>query len=421
MRLFRRRSNKVPADPGRQTDIIACLDLEETQVRAALIERQGDALKIVGLAKVPVSADLRLSGLDINRSALQNHCFQALKMAKGGLDINLRDFVLGVSGDFIKGVTHKIQLRRAYPHTPFSQRELDQLIARNQAEALKMAEAEIQAENPGQNPKLQLLNSSLIGFVLDGRPHPQPLGRQANFAGIQLYNVFVPDFWQDIGRQMAEELNLELVALAYKPFALMRGFLGNVFKPDLEALLIQIEDQATYVIVVKNGTLIRTKHFGLGDHIFNQALSRNLDLNYAAAANLRDASGEFDFSRLTPAQQEKAKKVFNHTTAVWLQGLTLTLKDFKLAVLPAKIYLTGQAANLKALAKSLQQPTLLKVLPFKDKLQIEVLGLSRMSQIESQVLVDNEVGVTTLAGLGRLASDVLNITRQAPVGGPPAA
>ena len=410
MRFLKRKPTK--SRPTNSSKVIACLDLQARQIQATIIERKTDKLSIIGFAQVAPTSDLRLETDEINQTALENYCFLALKTAKADLNLDLSNFVLGVSSDFIRGVTHKIQLRRAYPQTPFNQKELDQLIIRNQAEAIKIAEAENQAESPKHNFQMRLLNSSLIGFALDGKPHLQPLGQTANFAGIQLYNVFVPDFWQPLAQKLGEKLNLELIALAYKPFALIRGFLGNVFKPDLEALLIEVEQQMTHVMLIRNGALIRTKHFALGSQIFDKALSRNLNIDPLTTAHLSDHLGEYNFSQLSKQQQIEARKILNHTTAVWLQALTLVLKDFKVNVLPARIYLTGQVVNLKGIIRSLQQPTLLKILPFKEKLQVEILGLDRMSQIEARIPLINQVSMTALAGLACLAVDVLKITEQ---------
>ena len=415
MRLFKRKSRSSVAEknltpvqaiqPELDPTILA-LDIDSFACRAALIRLQPQNFEILSYTKIDL--DIQTFKVD-NLTNLLVACEQALGVVKQNQALAVKSLIIGFSDDLTVTSAYKIQIRRPSPQLPFSEKEFDQLVSQNQIEALDQAMIQLKNQNPHLEMKLQLLNSSLINLTVDGQQTVNPIGHSVNWATIELYNVFVPKIWSEISRQISQKLNLKLTALAHKPFALVRGFLGDEVRPNLNALVINIETQLTDVTVILNGILMASKSFGLGYQIFGRALSRNFD-NSASAneTSPRSQTATFNPAQLTASQQKQAAGIINHTVAVWLQGLGLILNDFKIPVLPSKIYLTGQGANWQVFKTSLLKLNKMKTLTFNQPIQIEILTLNQMSGAEKNPGLKEDFLLTTLAGLGRLAHDLFN-------------
>ena len=93
------------------------------------------------------------------------------------------------------------------------------------------------------------------------------------------------------------------------------------------------------------------------------------------------------------------------------KGLILILKDFKLENLPIKVYLSGSGAGLEILQKGLQKLTLSPTLNFQGQIEVELLPLSQLMQVGADLAPGDEFSSTTLAGLGQLAGDILNVVQ----------
>ena len=114
---------------------------------------------------------------------------------------------------------------------------------------------------------LKLLNISFISFTIDGRSVANPLNSQTAKVAVRLYNVFIPGTWLNFIQKTTESLGLNLIALAYKPFALTKGL--SVRQGDnLDALIINVEDEITDVGLIQANTLICSKNFSLGLAVF---------------------------------------------------------------------------------------------------------------------------------------------------------
>ena len=394
--------------------VVAGLDINSTHIKSALIRLGMNDLKIIGQADVLLPRATHLNDLDTNLSVFQSGCQQALKLVQQGLEVDLQSLVIGLSGDLVKGITKTTVIQRPNPRLPLSEKEVDNLLLANQMASLKQATKDLQLEYQDHNFDLQLLNSSLVRLAVDGQPVVNPLNYQATTVSIQLYNVFIPAAWLQAGQKIAERLGLNLIALAYKPFALSRGLLSNPSNANLNALIINIQDHITDLGLIQNGTLTHSANFSLGEQAFHRALARHLDKDESEIANLKNPAGNFDFSQLDKSKQAEAHRILSHTVSVWLQGLILLLKDFGGESLPAQIYLSGDGAHLEIVRTSLHKLVLSKTLVFQAKIEVEVLSLAHMAATGSESDNDNGLSLATLAGLGKLASDILNIIQNMP-------
>ena len=391
--------------------VVAGLDVNVRSVRAALIQLDMNDVRIISQAEVVFPKGIE-PGDSSSSVIFQSSCRRALKMVQEGHPASPQSVAVSLSGDLIKGVTQKIEVKRPEPRRPLSSKEIDGLLLKNQTAALKQAAAELQLENPDLEIDLKLLNSSFISFMIDGRVVANPLNHQAAEVSIRLYNVFIPDNWLAFIQKATESLDLNLIALAYKPFALTRGLSGDQTNADLNALIINIEDEMTDVGLIRSGTLICSKNFSLGWRAFERALGRGLDLDQTIVIGLKNEEGDFNFSSLDKEMRPRAEKILNHTAYVWLQGLILILKDFRADEESAKVYFSGSGAGFKILQTAVRKVAGDSMLGLNQEVEISVLGLSKLVQSDTTLKFRDEFSLATLAGLGRLAGDILNVIQK---------
>ena len=392
--------------------VVAGLDINIRSVRAALIELDMSDVKIINQVEVffPKGID---PGDSNSLVIFKNSCQRALKMVRQESAADPQSVVVSLSGHLIKGITQMIEVNRPNPRLPLSSQEIDGLLLKNQTAALRRAITELRLENPEMEIDLKLLNSSFISFTIDGRSVANPLNSQTAKVAVRLYNVFIPGTWLNFIQKTTESLGLNLIALAYKPFALTKGL--SVRQGDnLDALIINVEDEITDVGLIQANTLICSKNFSLGWQSFERALGRNLNLDQAVVIGLKNEYGDFDFSSLDKETRARAEKVLNHTAYIWLQGLILILKDFQASELPTKVFFSGAGAGLKILHAAVQKIAADSTLGLNQQMTVEILRLAGSAQAGPELKFRDELSLTTLAGLGRLAGDILNVIQKVP-------
>ena len=396
------------------SDVIVCLDIDTREIRVTLIALSRP-LMIVGFSRQLLNTSAETNYWH-NLEGFEKAIKQTIDKSKLGQQLNLKYLVIGLSGHLIQSVTHLSRMRRFDEATPLDRKEISRLLAQNQTESLDIAIEEVRLNHQTQTAELQLLNSSLVNFNLDGTSLSDPLGKIGVSIGVTLYNVFIPTKWAQAIEQLAGRLDLDLISVAYKPFALAKGFLGNPQSLDVEALIIHVEALQTYVIIVSQGVLVKTEVFPIGSEHFNLSLCRNLKFDHKKVASLKDIDGDFSFSKLNNQTQNQALKIINHTTAVWLRGLFLSLKDMNLANLPELIYLSGKAAEYKIIKENLQRVDFNKIFEGAKQPNFENLTVDHLSKVV--INLNKRLPISTLnigIGLGQLAYDILEATNKLPL------
>ena len=394
--------------------VIAGLDICDSHVRAALISIGLGRFEILSQADVALGRGSTVGDLSSDLAAYQSACRQALRLVSqqhAGSDP--ASIVIGLSGELIRGVTQSTQIERPNPRLPLAEAELDRLLLDNQAAALQAANADIEREHRATEIDLQLLNSSLISVQADGHRVSNPLNYQAMTVAFEVYNVFIPHKWLQAGQKIAEHLSLNLIAMAYKPFALARGLLAAGRKELDEALIIDIGEQLTDLAIISGGVLSHSRHFPLGLQNFERSLGRHLMLDRSDLLALQTPAGDFNLAGLESEQRPRAARALAQASLIWLQSLSLSLKDLKLKSLPAKIYLGGPGGGLECIWESLAKPNWAQLVSLAEPAEILSLDLQAMPAVESALEVESRL-LATLAGLGCLASDILSVVQNMP-------
>lgn len=358
---------------------MVALDIGTEFVKAMIAKIDGEELQVVGVGRSRQDIGDMYSGAIADIAGVVQNCEEALAEAEDQAGLQARRVVIGVAGELVKGTTNTIRYRRPQPSRPLDENEMEFIIEKVQERAQEKARSQIGIETGNPDVEIKLVNSALVGIHIDGYKVSNPLGFQGKDVAVQIYTAFAPMLHIGALERVADELSLELIAVAAEPFAVSRSVLGNDASSNFTAILADVGGGTTDIAVVNDGGVEGTKMFGIGGRSFTRTIANDLDLTYDAAEKLKV---NFDHEYLKPSVKKKISKSIDKTLEVWLQGVELALGEFdSVDHLPNKILLCGGGASLQKLVDALSTGNWYKNLPFTRKPTVhhikpdEVMGI----------------------------------------------
>mgnify|MGYP000721559496 FL=1 len=196
-----------------------------------------------------------------------------------------------IAGELVKGVTNTIRYRRPQPNKPLDVAEMEFIIEKVQERAQSRAQAQIALETGNQDVEVKLVNSALVSIHIDGYKVSNPIGFQGRDVAVQIYTAFAPMVHIGALEKVADELALELIAVAAEPFAVSRSVLGTDVDSNFTAILVDVGGGTTDIAVVNDGGVEGTKMFGIGGRSFTRTIAQDLDLSFKDAEKLAPKIG----------------------------------------------------------------------------------------------------------------------------------
>jgi cell division protein FtsA len=260
----------------------------------------------------------------------------------------------------------------------------------------------------GKTVDVRLVNSALVSIEIDGYPVTNPIGFQGKDVVIQLYTAFAPLIHIGALEKTAEQLDLDLLAVAAEPFAVARAVIGNNPNQNLSAILMDVGGGTTDIAVVNDGGVQGTKMFGIGGRAYTRAIERELSVDFEQAELLKVGLS----TNKVPAQKRPAiEAALGKTADTWLAGVELALGEFtKLDHLPHRLFLCGGGSSLDLLMDRLEQSEWYKTLPFTRRPSINYIRPEQIAGItDTTGLVEDHTYITAL-GLLRVGMDTLQFS-----------
>ena len=386
-------------------DYILALDIGTEYIKALIARLEGDDLRIVGVGRSRQELGDMYAGAIADISGVVRNCEEALIEAETQAGLQAKKVVIGIAGELVKGVTNTIRYRRPQPDKPLDSGEMEFIIEKVQERAHNKAQKQIALETGNDDVEIKLVNSALVSIHIDGYKVSNPIGFQGHDVAIQIYTAFAPMVHIGALERVADELSLELLAVAAEPFAVSRSVLGNDTNSNLTAILVDIGGGSTDIAVVDDGGVEGTKMFGIGGRSFTKTIASELEISYDEAEKLKV---NIESDKIKPAVVEEVNKAIDKTLEVWLAGVELALGEFSaIDHLPTRILLCGGGASLKRLVSALQKQDWPAELPFTRKPTVhhikpsEVLGITdETGQVSDHTLI-------TAMGLLRVGYDTI--------------
>jgi cell division protein FtsA len=405
MVLERLRQLKQAREESSDNQHIVALDIGTEFVKALIARMEGDDLKIVGVGRIRQEVSDMHSGAIADIAGVVQNCEAALSDAEEQAGLQAKRVVIGIAGELVKGVTNTIRYRRPQPDRPLDVQEMEFIIEKVQERAQGKAQKQIGLETGNEEVEVKLVNSALVSIHIDGYKVSNPIGFQGKDVAVQIYTAFAPMVHIGALERVADELALELVAVAAEPFAVSRSVLGSDASSNFTAILTDVGGGTTDIAVVNDGGVEGTRMFGIGGRSFTNTIASEMDLTYKDAEKLKV---NLAHEQIKPSVKKEAEAAIDKTLEVWLAGVELALSEFdSVDHLPNRILLCGGGSSLEQLVSALETTEWYKDLPFTKRPTVHHISPKEVIGIEDTTDKASDHTFITAMGLLRVGYDTM--------------
>ncbi len=381
------------------------LDVGTEYIKALVAKVIDDRVEIIGAGRAKQKFTDMQAGAIADIAAVVTNCDQALNQAEQQAGISVRTAVLGIAGELVKGTTITVRCHRKNPSKELDIAEIEQIIKLVQQRAEQKAKQQITQEMGGKDVEIRLVNSALVSISIDGYPVTNPVGFQGKEVVVQLYTAFAPLIHIGALERTAQELDLDLLAVAAEPFAVARSVIGDDQNATMSAILMDVGGGTTDIAVINDGGVQGTKMFGIGGRAYTRAIERAMDVNYDEAEELKLA---LSTNEINSNQRVQIESVLDRAAQVWLSGVELALAEFpQLDHLPNRMYLCGGGSSLDILIDSLEKSNWYSNLPFTKRPTVQHINPNQVVGITDKTGDVNDHTLITAMGLLRVGLDTM--------------
>ncbi len=391
---------------GKQGDqYLVALDVGTEFVKALIGKiHENGTVDIIGVGRQHQGLTDMQAGAIADIAAVVENCDKALTEAEAEADVSVRTAIIGIAGELVKGTTTTVRVARKQPTKALDIAEMEKIINLVQERAQNKAKQQLAWELGGKNVEVRLVNSALVSIEIDGYPVTNPIGFQGKDVVVQLYTAFAPMIHIGALEKTAQELDLDLLAVAAEPFAVSRAVIGNNPNQNLSAILMDVGGGTTDIAVINEGGVQGTKMFGIGGRAYTHAVERDLSVDFDHAEELKVGLS----TNKVPVQQRPAvEAALGKTADVWIGGIELALSEFtKLDHLPHRMFLCGGGSSLDLLMHRLETDWY-KNLPFTRKPSVHHIRPDQVSGIRDLTSKVSDHTFITAMGLLRVGMDTM--------------
>jgi cell division protein FtsA len=322
--------------------------------------------------------------------------------------LSARTVVIGIAGELVKGTTTTVRYRRKDPNKELSLEEVTRIVTKVQERAEEKARKNLAWELGGKEVDIRLVNSALVGIEIDGYKVTNPVGFQGRDVTVQLYTAFAPLVHIGALERTAQELDMDLLAVAAEPFAVARSVIGDNTGSSMSAILMDVGGGTTDIAVINDGGVQGTKMFGIGGRAYTKAVERDLGVEFEKAEELKTG---LTTKETAGEQAKEVREALLKTLTVWTHGVELALSEFdQLDHLPQRVLLCGGGSSLDMIPARLTKTKWYKDLPFTKQPIIQHINPDQVVGITDTTGKVTDHTFITALGLVRVAMDTLGQT-----------
>ncbi|MDB5169673.1 MAG: Actin-like ATPase involved in cell division-like protein [Candidatus Saccharibacteria bacterium] len=388
---------------------IVALDIGTEFVKALIGHIKPDgSIEIIGVGRQHQALTDMQAGAIADIAGVVENCDKALNEAEQQAGVSVRQAIIGIAGELVKGTTTTVRVARKDSAKQLDVAEMEKIIHLVQERAEKRAKQELAWELGGKEVAVRLVNSALVSIEIDGYPVTNPIGFQGKDVVVQLYTAFAPMIHIGALEKTATELDLDLLAVAAEPFAVSRAVIGDTPNQSLSAILMDVGGGTTDIAVINDGGVQGTKMFGIGGRAYTRAVERDLSVDFEQAELLKVGLS----TNQVPSQKRPAiEAALGKTADTWIAGIELALAEFpKLDHLPHRMFLCGGGSSLDLIMDRLEDGKWYKPLPFTRKPSVNRIRPEQVVGITDSTGKVNDHTFITAMGLLRVGLDTLQLS-----------
>ena len=332
---------------------------------------------------------------DIDGVALT--CQRAIEQAGQMARLKPTKAVLGVAGEFIKGLTTNFAYQRSRPEEEIDLAELKNIIQKIQWKAFDQLRSQLALETGQPEIEIRLVNALVNELHIDGYQVTNPLGFQGKEIFLSIFNVYAPLVQLRALESIAAKLNLELLSIVAEPYALTKS---SSFEPKVGGIFIDVGGGTTDIALVRQGRVEGIKSLALAGQAFTKRLSQMLGLGSAEAEAIKIKHAQ---RQLSHNVQRKIREILEGDIKIWSKGVELILEEFNQAeFFPPLILLCGGGSLLPGIKNILSRESIqgewLDKFPFSQKPKIRFIHSGQITNMVDQTgLLEGPESITPLA------------------------
>ncbi len=336
---------------------ILALDIGTNFVKALIAsETEDGGLEILGTGRVGQESGAMRAGVILDTDTVTETCDKAISEAEEKADVAARKVVIGATGEIVKSFVSRVHYRRSDGGRIFTDEELEAIITKIENANKEKAKSEIAFVADDSDVEVELLDSMLVSFSIDGKTVDDPVGCEGEDVVIEYYTSFALSTYVRTLEEICSKLKLELLAVSVNPFAISRAILGNEDKKET-AVILDIGSEDTNITILDEGNLRGTESFNIG----TKSLAKDLD--------------------------------------IWLSGLNIALSNLPhVPILPSKVILCGGGAESFELQEFLALGNWYEDLAFDRRPMVQTLEKTDLPGLEGEF----ELSFAVSVGLARI-------------------
>lgn len=367
-----KRKPKVNPDE----EVMLALDIGTTYVKAAIFRVENGEVHIKGYSKIKQQSNSMRGAMIVNIKKVIAVCDlaigEALNMADKIIAANREEedyetptpskVVLGIAGEYVKGVAIMANYEREEPDEKITQEEVMDVVESVKEQAFEGVLEEIADEIGVDTDNIVEINTVISSTYIDGIKIDNPEGFTGKEVSYRVFTTFTPSIHLNSLKQVVEELDLELDSVEVEPYTIARALKG-AREESFSGIIIDIGGGTTDIALVDSGGIVGTKMFAYGGNVFTRRLELDFKKQFTEAEQLK-----LDYAnlKLGETMQKKVEKTLSKDIPVWVEGVELALADFEdVKTYPSEIYLCGGGSVLPDINKGLIEHPWLNVLPFQ--------------------------------------------------------
>lgn len=387
---------------------LVALDIGTEYIKALIGRVTEDGIEIVGSGRARQKLSDMQAGAIADIGGVVENCDAALNEAEQQAGVSVRSAVIGIAGELVKGTTTTVRVVRKNPENALDMAEVERIIKLVQQRAEDKAKQQLAWELGGKQVNVRLVNSALVRMEIDGYAVTNPVGFQGKEVLVQLYTAFAPLIHIGALERTAQQLDLDLIAVAAEPFAVARSVIGDDQSASMSAILMDVGGGTTDIAVVNDGGVQGTKMFGIGGRAYTRSVERDLAVEFEDAEQLKLGLA---VNSVPAGKVEEVEKSLEKVLGVWVDGVELALSEFtKLDHLPHRLYLCGGGSSLQMLVDRLHDSDWYTKLPFTRKPIVEHIHPDQVVGITDLTGKVNDHTYVTAMGLLRVGLDTVQYT-----------
>lgn len=368
------------------------LDIGTEYMKAIIMECGSEERNIIGFGRVQQRYGDMQGGAIANIQGVLETAQKALQIAQDNTPHVPTEAVVGIAGEFVKGIVTTLVEERPDPTERISIREMEVLIQRTQQMAYYQGREQLIRQTGIHNLEIELVNTALVDVRIDGYKVSNPYQFQGKNISLSLFNTYAPLVNVGPLATVVEGLGLRMLGAVAEPFAIANSILNDEAY-EFGAIIVDIGGGTMDVALIRNGGVEGAEMMALGGRSFTRKVARELNITLKEAEDLKL---KYSQDELPPDMAKEVQMMIAPDLQLLYEGLELSLENLsKGSALPPRVYFCGGGSALKGLVEGVKERSLYERLPFFKQPEIFMLKAEEITRLEDpDNLVNGEENVT---------------------------